>query len=143
MNADAEPRDVHVSSVFVRAGFDAVWDRVADPLGFPELYPNWTSTVERDGDGTFRGTGPDGDEFTISPRLRREVGVVDFDVTDAEGNVERSRSRLFPVGDDCCVLVHLAIRRPGVSDDGWEEHTRGTDEDLERAKRLIESESAR
>ena len=105
------------------------------------MYPAWTTEVEVIDEDTYRGKGPDGDEFTIHPKLNREFGIVDFDV-EADGNVERSRSHLFDVDEHACELVHLAVRWEGVDDEYWERHKRGTDNDLERMKRLIESESS-
>ena len=84
-----EEQDTHVSSVFVGAGFDAVWERITDPLQFPELYPTWTEAVEAIAPDTYRGRGPEGEEFDIRPTLDRELGVVDFEV-QAGGAVERS-----------------------------------------------------
>lgn len=133
--------DTHVSTVFIRASVDAVWRRITDPLEFPELYPAWTSEVEEVGEGTYLGTGPRGDEFVIRPELNREFGVVDFEV-ETGGAVERSRSRLFDVGETACQLVHLAVRWDGIDDGDWERHRRGTDDDLVRMKRLIEAEPA-
>lgn len=134
--------DTHVSSVFIEASFDEVWERITDPLSFPELYPAWTSEVEEGDEGAYRATGPDGDEFVIRPALNREFGVADFAAETAEG-VERSRSRLFDVADDACELVHLAVRWDGLDDDRWAAHKRGTDDDVERMKRVVESASAR
>ena len=131
----------YVSNVFIEASFDTVWERITDPSNFPEIYPAWTTEVETIDEDTYRGKGPDGDEFTIRPKLNREFGIVDFDV-EADGNVERSRSRLFDVDEHACELVHLAVRWEGVDDEHWERHERGTDNDLERMKRLIESESS-
>lgn len=133
--------DAHVSSVFVRADFDTVWGRITDPLAFPALYPAWTTDVERIDEDQYRGTGPAGDEFVIRPRLDREHGIVDFDV-EASGTTERSRSRLFDVDEASCVLVHLAVRWEDVDDRYWAEHKHGTDADLERMKRLVETDSS-
>ncbi|RDZ37761.1 MULTISPECIES: hypothetical protein [unclassified Haloferax] len=133
--------ETYVSSVFIEADFDAVWERISDPSSFPEMYLAWTADVQQIDDATYRGTGPDGDEFVIRPSLNREFGVADFDV-EADGTVERSRSRLFDVGDTACELVHLATRWEGIDDESWERHKRGTDADLERMKRLVESESS-
>jgi len=133
--------ETYVSSVFIEANFDAVWERISDPSTFPEMYPAWTADVQQIDDATYRGTGPEGDEFIIRPKLNREFGVADFDV-EADGHVERSRSRLFDVTDDACQLVHVAVRWEGVDDEHWGRHKRGTDADLERMKRLVESESS-
>lgn len=132
--------ETHVSSVFVRADFETVWERITDPMNFPELYPAWTTDVERIGEGVYRGTEPAGDAFVIRPRLDPDYGIVDFDV-EANGSVERSRPRLFDVDEGSCVLVHLAARWDGVDDRYWEEHKRGTDEDLARMKQLVETGS--
>lgn len=131
--------DTYGSSVFIEASFDTVWERITDPRNFPEMYPAWATEVEVINSDTFRGRGPDGDEFLIRPKLNHEFGVVDFDV-EAGGNVERSRSRLFDMADNACELVHLAVRWEGVDDRDWEEPKRGTDDDLERMKRLMETE---
>ncbi|MFC7154141.1 hypothetical protein ACFQPA_01550 [Halomarina halobia] len=132
--------DTHVSSVFFAVPFDAVWPRVTDPEAFPTLYPNRASAIERTGRGAFRATGPAGDEFTVYPHLDREFGIADVEVVDETGASEFSRSRLFPVGEGACVLVHLAVRRPRLLDDEWAAHRRGTDDDLRRAKVVIEDE---
>lgn len=132
-------QDTYVSSVFVEASFDTVWSCITDPLNFPKMYPVWTTAVEKIDEGAYRGIGPDGDEFVIRPELNRRFGIVDFTV-EADRGVERSRSRLFDVGEGACELVHLAVRWDGLDDESWEEHKRGTDGDLERMKRLVESE---
>lgn len=133
--------DTYVSCVFIRTRFDTVWERITDPRNFPEMYPAWTSEVEVIDEGTYRGKGPDGDEFLIRPKLHHEFGIVDFDV-EAGGTIERSRSRLFDVGENACELVHLAVRWEGLDDGDWERHKQGTDDDLERMRRLIEDESS-
>ncbi|WP_254545326.1 hypothetical protein [Halomarina pelagica] len=132
--------DTHTSSVFFAAPFDAVWSRVTDPEAFPTLYPDWASAVERAGRGAFRGTDPTGDEFTVYPHLDREFGIADLEVVDEGGASEFFRSRLFPVGETACVLVHLTVRRPRLSDDEWADHRRRIDDDLRRAKAVVEGE---
>lgn len=134
--------DAHLSSIRFRVPFAEVWARLTDPLTFPRLYPTWTVEVERtDRSGVYAGIGPSGDSFTIVPRLSREHGVIDFEVTNSEGHIEVSRSRLFALKDGGCVLVHLAERWVGVDDAFWAQHQRGTDADLENARRLIEADS--
>jgi hypothetical protein len=132
--------DTHLSSVRFRLPFDVVWDKLTNPLEFPGLYPAWTARVEPAGSpGAYSGVGPAGDRFTIRPILSREHGVIDFEVLDERGQVERSRSRLFPLGTDGCVLVHLAERWEGADDALWAEHRRRTDRDLENARRVVEA----
>lgn len=134
---DTSREDVHVSTVFVEAGYDVVWILVSDPLNFPDIYPSWTSEVTQR-EGEYAARGPGGDEFLIHPELDRGYGVVDFEM-DLGGVVERSRSRLFGAGDDACVLVHVAVRWEGVDDDAWRRHREATDSDLERMKEFAES----
>jgi hypothetical protein len=131
--------ETHLSSVQFRLPYPMVWRWLADPLHFPRLYPNWTRHVERRGT-VYAGVGPAGDAFTIVPRLDEEQGIIDFEVADAAGHVELSRSRLFPLKTGGCVLVHLAVRWDGVDDAAWGDHQRGTDADLENARRLLEDE---
>lgn len=130
--------DTHVSSVFIAADYDTVWERITDPTNFPELYPHWTTSVKPE-EGRYRGIGSEGDEFLIEPRLDEEFGVVDFEI-DAGGPIERSRSRLFDVDEHSCLLVHVAVRWEGIDDRDWQEHKRGTDEDLARMERLVEAD---
>ncbi len=134
--------DVHITSVFVDAPSDAVWAWIADPERFPTVYPNWTSEVARTGADCYEGVAPNGDRFGIVPRLDREHGVVDFEIRNEGGSVELSRARIFPLKSGGCVVVHLAYRWEGVTDEFWEEFKVGTDEDLERAKALIEGGTA-
>jgi hypothetical protein len=131
-------QDTYVSSVFIEASFDAIWDQITDPLNFPEIYPAWTTEVEKVDENTYHGTGPGGDEFVIRPELNRKFGIVDFTV-EAGQDIEQSRSRLFDVDENTCVLVHLAVRWNEIDDEQWEIHKRGTNDDLERLKRLVES----
>lgn len=130
--------ETYVSSVFIAAGYDTVWERITDPTNFPELYPHWTTTVGTTNEGLYHGVGPDGDEFLIKPRLEEEHGVIDFEI-GAGGAIERSRSRLFDIDEHSCLLVHVAVRWRDIDDHDWEEHKRGTDDDLTRMKRLIEA----
>ena len=134
--------DVHISSVFVDAPFEAVWAWIADPLRFPTVYPNWTSKVTRSDAERYEGVAPNGDRFAIVPKLDREHGVVDFEVHNANGSVELSRARVYPLKAGGCAVVHLAYRWEGVTDGFWEEFKVGTDEDLERAKELAERHGA-
>lgn len=129
--------DLHVSTVFVEAGFEEVWRLVSDPLNFPEIYPSWADEVTC-GDGEYTARGPEGDEFVIRPELDRRYGVVDYEVEVGDA-VERSRSRLFSAGRNACLLVHVAVRWDGVDDDAWKRHQRDTDSDLERMKEAAES----
>lgn len=133
--------DTHVSSVLIATTYDLVWKRITNPTNFPELYPNWATSVERTDEGRYRGIGPEGDEFLIEPRLDEEFGVVDFEI-DAGGAIERSRSRLFDVDEHSCLLIHVAVRWEGVDDHDWREQKRGIDDDLARMKRLLEANSS-
>lgn len=63
---------------------------------------------------------------------------MDFDI-ESDGTVEQSRSRLFDVNTTACELVHVAVRWEGTTDEYWEEHKHGTDNDLKRTKQIIES----
>lgn len=131
--------DVHLSSVFVNASLDAVWKWIADPASFPTIYPNWTSEVNRDSEGRYQGVAPDGEErFEIVPSLNHEHGVVDFEIKGEDGSVELSRARIYPLKSGGCQIVHLAYRWEGITDSFWEEFKVGTDQDLERAKEVIE-----
>lgn len=127
----------HVSTIYVRAPFEEVWPWVTDPLLFPTIYPLWTSEVRHASEGRYEARGPEGDQFVIVPDLDRAHGLINFDIIDMMGRVERSRSRLFEVGDHC-VLVHVAQRWEALDDEGWELHKRSTDADLERVRELIE-----
>ena len=131
-------QDTYVSSVFIEASFDTVWDQVTNQPNFPELYPAWTTKVEKVDDNTYHGTGPGGDEFVIRPELNQTFGIVDFTV-EADQDVEQSRSRLFDVDENICIFVHLAVRWNENGDKQWEAHKHGTNDDLERMKRLFES----
>jgi hypothetical protein len=131
-------QDTYVSSVHIEASFDTVWDQVTDPLNFPEMYPAWTTEVEKVDENTYYGTGPGGDEFVIRPDLNQKFGIVDFTV-EADQDVEQSRSRLFNVDENACVFIHLAVRWDKIADEEWETHKQGTDDDLERMKRIVET----
>lgn len=72
------------------------------------------------------------------PHINREHGVIDFQVVDADGNVELSRSRLLPTAGDSFTLIHLAARWEGIDDQGWEQHKRDTDSDLAHVKQIVE-----
>ncbi|ELY57537.1 hypothetical protein [Natronolimnohabitans innermongolicus] len=131
--------ETHVSKVFVAADYRTVWEYITDPMNVPECYPNWTTSVAPE-KRHYRGVGTRGDEFTMTPHLDEESGVVDFEI-DAGSPVERPRSRLFAIDEHHCLLIHLAVRWEGVDDHGWQEHKRETDEDLGRMKRLVEIDS--
>ncbi|ARS89904.1 hypothetical protein B1756_09285 [Natrarchaeobaculum aegyptiacum] len=64
--------------------------------------------------------------------------MIDVEVVAGDGNVERSRSRLFALEGGRCQWVHLAQRWAGVTDEGWRAHVEATDQDLETAKRVLE-----
>ena len=130
--------DIHVSAVSFEAPIEAVWQWLTDPLRFPRIYPKWTRSVELRDDGSFAAVGPAGDSFRIVPHINREHGVIDFQVVDADDNVELSRSRLLPTKGDSCTLIHLAVRWDGIDDQGWEQHKRDTDSDLAHVKQIIE-----
>jgi hypothetical protein len=95
------------------------------------LTPGETDALRRERSG--------GRLFTIVPQLSPEHGVIGFEITSAEGHRELSRSRLFPLEDGGCILLHLAALWDGVDDASWMQHQRGTDADLENARRLIQA----
>ena len=131
-----------VSTVYFAAPFDLVWERLADPLHFPRLFPRWTGRVACLGPGFYVGIGPAGDRFAISPRLSREHGVIDLAIAAPGAEVELVRSRLFPDETGGCVYVRLAVRRSGVDDEAWAERLRAAEADLEHARQLLEREAA-
>ncbi len=129
---------IHVSAVSFEARIEAVWQWLTDPLRFAHIYPSWTTSVELRDDGSYAAVGPADDSFRIMPHINREHGVIDFQVVDADGNVEFSRSRLLATKDGGCTLIHFAVRWDGVDDRGWEQHKRDTDSDLQHVKQIIE-----
>lgn len=127
----------HVASVAFEAPFDDVWDACADPLRSPELYPNRIAEIAQTGDGQYRAVTPEGAEFTLLPSLNYADGIIDYTVVLPDGATEHQRSRLFPLDDRSCVLVHLAVRLADRSDADWDALRDAVDEDLRNARRIV------
>jgi hypothetical protein len=132
------PNNTHISALMFDVPFNTLWERLSNPLNFPELYPSWTIRVERKNDREFNGIAPEGDSFTITPYVNREQGVIDFKIVDRAGHEEWSRSRIFPLQLCSCMYVHLAVRWKGIDDEFWEVFKQGTDRDIENAKAVLE-----
>ena len=138
MNVESD--SIHVTTQAFAAPFEFVWPRLTNPLNFPRYYPHWITEIAPSDREEFLGKDEMGDEFSIRPVLNRDTGAIDFEVTVPGEAPELSRSRLFPLKQEGCVLLHLAVRWEGVSDEFWQNHKVVTDNDLANASAIIGDE---
>lgn len=129
----------YVSSVQFCLPYTVAWSQLSNPLNFPLLYPHWVQRMEPSG-SAYKGVAPSDASFTVVPHLNEDFGIIDFEIIDDIGQVELSRSRLFPLKSGGCFLVHLAVRWDGVDEAYWQEHQAATDADLENAKQILEAD---
>ena len=127
---------VHVTDLVIHAPFKSAWTWLSDPLKYPTLYPNWIKTVELiDGD-RFKVNDQFGKSYEIRRVLDHEFGIIDIEV-----GAERSRMRIYSLGEHETGLIHIATRWAGISRLFWFFHQRTTDKDLENAMKVIEAGS--
>ena len=138
--------DIFVTSKYFAVPFDYAWQLLTNPLYFPDLYPNWVTSVEPLDESSYEGAGSVGDPFIIVPRLNKQFGAADFETIDIDGNIEITRSRLFPV-ERGCLMVYLVVRNEVIHlaeafqvdhDLFWKIYMQNLQHDLSRAKLVVE-----
>lgn len=125
--------NTYVSKVVVDKPLAMVWAQLSEPSNYARLYPNWIRAIKKTGDNAYFVEDQFGKSYPITVVLSREFGVVDLHI----GN-EASRLRLFELGPNSTVVVHLAKKWDGIGWLGWFFHKVTTDRDLKNAKRQIE-----
>jgi hypothetical protein len=127
----------HLSIVIVRPP-TAVYEFAADPTNLPRWAAGLaTSAVERV-DGQWVADSPMG-RVTISFAERNPFGVLDHVVTLPSGEAVYNPLRVLP-HDDACEVVFTLRRRPGMTDEQFNEDADAVSADLGSLKRVLEAD---
>lgn len=132
----AQAKIIHVS-------IDAPWTSVYDFAHRPENMSRWAA-------GLASGLTPDGEEWVASggglgsARVRfvppNIFGVIDHQVTMADGTVVHNAFRVVPNGDGAEVMFTL-LRQPEMDDAAFEADAAAVQQDLQMLKTLMEEQA--
>ncbi len=129
------PTSEHISITIDRS-FAEVYGLASDPRNLPRWAAGLAgTTVERDGDRWSTESGLGRVSFTFAPR--NDFGVLDHDVELPSGEVVHNPLRVLHDGDGCEVVFTLR-RRPGMTDEEFEQDARAVATDLAALKSLAE-----
>lgn len=128
----------HVS-VWVDAAPDVVYEIAADPRQLPAWASGLASGALRQSADGWVADSPMG-EVTVEFAPANEFGVLDHVVRLPSGEAVYNPMRVIPAGagQARCEVVFTLRKRPGMSDDEFEEDAATVAEDLDRLRRLAE-----
>lgn len=128
-----EVRNVTVS---IRRLPQDVYAFIADGATLPRWASGLGSSIQPAGGQWIADGGPLG-KVKVRMAPPNELGVADHDVTLASGAMVHNPLRVVPNGAGCAVIFTL-LRRPGVSEQEFDEDARTVEKDLKTLKSLLE-----
>lgn len=135
-NGGALVGEVRHVSIFIARAPGEVYEFASDPRNLPRWAAGLArSSVRRDGDW-WVAEAPFG-RARIRFAEPNALGVMDHDVELDSGEIVHNPMRVVPNGDGS-EFVFTLVRRPGVSDEQFEEDERAVESDLKRLKQLLE-----
>lgn len=125
------PYDIH--SLVICKSYDLVWQSLSDPLQYKELYPFWVKDISLQKFNAYQVEDQFGHSYSMTFVGNKDNGVIDLRI----GN-EISSLRIFQIGQNSTLLVHVAKRWQGISLIGWICHKITVRKDFKNAKKVIE-----
>lgn len=130
------PREVRIVSETVDAPADQVYEFARQR----ENLHRWASglasaDIEQEGDHWVAESPMGRIQIRMAPR--NEFGVLDHDVTTADGMTTHNAFRVTPV-DKGCALTFVVLRAAGASDEAFEQDAAHVLKDLRALKGLVE-----
>ncbi|WP_210506480.1 SRPBCC family protein [Naasia sp. SYSU D00057] len=115
----------------------SVYDFAGNPANLPRWAAGLSGSIEQV-DGRWLAESPMGPiEVAFAPR--NEYGVLDHQVTLADGRVFDNPMRVLRDGDAACDVVFTLRRADGMTDEEFAADTAAVEADLATLKRLLES----
>ena len=127
-------RQIHITTEIINEDYEKVWRHLSNLKKYPELYPGWVFEVEKIGENYFKIDGKHGKTYKVKRELDKEKGIINLKMGH-----EISRTRLFSLGDNKTLTLHIGIRWEKFNAILWFFYKRTVDSDFKKAKEIIEN----
>jgi hypothetical protein len=126
---------VQYISIAIDCDAERVYGYASNPANLPRWASGLRGSIEQI-DGEWIADSPLG-KITIQFAEANKFGVLDHDVTIADGTTFHNAMRVVPNGDGS-ELVFTLFRLPGVSDDDFAKDAATIESDLRQLKSILE-----
>lgn len=126
-------------SIVIERPVATVYEYACDPANLPQWAAGLASATVELQDGQWVAASPMG-RVTVSFADRNDFGVLDHVVTLSSGESVFNPLRVIPHGDASEVVFTLR-RRPGMTDDQFDQDAEAVRADLDSLERVLETPS--